>query len=227
MKTNADFQLDHIFICTAVGAPEAERLVEFGLAEGSSNVHPGQGTANRRFFFRNGALELLWVADSIEAQSAATQPTHLWERWAGRDDRACPFGFCFRPKTSDTKGQPFACWEYRPVYLPPPLCMHIATNSDTLTEPMLVFLAFAREENRRAAFEREPLKHRTGPKEITRVELITPHAEDCSSELKALINSGLLKVREGEKYLLNLGFDLEPQGTRTDFRPLLPLTFYS
>jgi hypothetical protein len=40
-------------------APEAERIAAFGLCEGPSNVHPGQGTANRRFFFRNAMLELL------------------------------------------------------------------------------------------------------------------------------------------------------------------------
>ena len=54
-------QFDHLFICTSVGAPDAERLVAFGLTEGEPNVHPGQGTACRRFFFRNAYLELLWV----------------------------------------------------------------------------------------------------------------------------------------------------------------------
>jgi hypothetical protein len=28
--------------------------------EDSSNTHPGQGTANRQFFFNNAYLELLW-----------------------------------------------------------------------------------------------------------------------------------------------------------------------
>jgi hypothetical protein len=54
-------ELDHIFICTEVGVPEADQLVTFGLTEGSSNLHLGQGTANRRFFFYNAMLELLWV----------------------------------------------------------------------------------------------------------------------------------------------------------------------
>jgi hypothetical protein len=48
--------LDHLFICTSSGAPEAERLAEFGLIEGTPNCHPGQGTANRRFFFHNAML---------------------------------------------------------------------------------------------------------------------------------------------------------------------------
>ena len=46
-------EVDHIFICVQSGAPEAETLKKFGLTEGSSNKHPGQGTENRRFFFKN------------------------------------------------------------------------------------------------------------------------------------------------------------------------------
>lgn len=52
-------EIDHIYICTETKAPAGNLLVEFGLEEGSSNVHPGQGTANRRFYFHNLMLELL------------------------------------------------------------------------------------------------------------------------------------------------------------------------
>ena len=65
------FELDHLFIFAVVGGPEADRLVSLGLTEGSGNVHPGQGTANRRFFFRNTMLELLWVADEREVRGEA------------------------------------------------------------------------------------------------------------------------------------------------------------
>jgi len=79
-----DFELDHVFICVSEGAPESDLLVEFGLSEGARNVHPGQGTSNRRFFFHNAMLELLWVANPDEARSGLTRPTRLWERWDGR-----------------------------------------------------------------------------------------------------------------------------------------------
>jgi hypothetical protein len=65
------FELDHLFICTKVGAAKAERLIALGLVEGSSSTHPGQSTANRRFFFRNAMLELLWVHNQEEARSEA------------------------------------------------------------------------------------------------------------------------------------------------------------
>lgn len=72
-------ELDHVFVCVAAGAPEGNRLTTFGLIEGTPNSHPGQGTANRRFFFRNAMLELLYVHDEREARSPLVAPTRLWE----------------------------------------------------------------------------------------------------------------------------------------------------
>jgi len=138
------FHLDHIFICTAVGAPEGDGLIRFGLTEGAPNTHPGQGTACRRFFFRNAYLELLWVNEPTEAQSEAIRPTYLWERWVSRDSGVCPFGFGFRPATQHASEAPFPTWEYRPPYLPDSLNLRVATNVAVLTEPMLFYLAFSR-----------------------------------------------------------------------------------
>jgi hypothetical protein len=75
-------ELDHLFVCTAPGAPEAEKLVQVGLREGVPNNHPGQGTANRRFDFVNAMIELIWVSDAKEAQSPRARRTLLWERWS-------------------------------------------------------------------------------------------------------------------------------------------------
>ncbi len=62
-------ELEHLFVCAAPGAPEADALVQLGLREGPPNTHPGQATANRRFFFFNAMVEFLWVNDLREAQS--------------------------------------------------------------------------------------------------------------------------------------------------------------
>ena len=91
--------LDHAFIMCSIGAPEGDALIQRGLVEGSRNVHPGQGTANRRFFFENFMLELVWVDKPDEAQSEQTRRTRLWERWVGREDRRrVPSAFYFAQK---------------------------------------------------------------------------------------------------------------------------------
>jgi hypothetical protein len=68
-------ELDHLFVCAAPGAPEAEKFVQFGLHEGPPNQHRGQGTACRRFPFANAMIELLWVSDAGEARSQNTGRT--------------------------------------------------------------------------------------------------------------------------------------------------------
>jgi hypothetical protein len=213
---------DHLFICTSVEAPEATTLAALGLIEGAPNKHPGQGTACRRFVFRNFYVELLWVNDSSEATSPATRRTRLWERWSGRSSGACPFGFCFRPTADGHRGPPFASWDYHPAYLPDPLCLHIGTNIDVLNEPMLCGLTFARRPDSYSGAKRQSIDHLLGLREVTRVELVTPPMDD-SPELAAVIKANLVRFRTGTQYHVELGFDGERQGKIADCRPALPL----
>ena len=216
-------ELDHIVICASFGAPEAAKLSALGFTEGSPNTHPGQGTANRRFFFQNAYLELLWVHDAAEVRSEPVRRTRLWDRWSGRGGDVCSFGFCFRPAMRQTEDVPFTAWEYRPSYLPKPLCIHVASNVDELNEPMLCFLAFAQRPDRYPSTRRQPSEHAIGLREITRVEFVSPHAANSSPRLRGVVNTGSIRLRPGTPYLLDLGFDGERQGQRADCRPDLPL----
>ena len=163
-------ELDHVFVCCAHGAPEAALLTQRGLLEGSANTHPGQGTANRRFFFSNAYLELLWVSDPAEAQSENVLQTQLWERWSRRGEGACPFGIVFRPRTDSTGEAPFPCRSYRPPYLPNGLSIEIGRGMP-ITEPQLFYLPFARQ---RDPSGREPTTHPAGIDRITRVTVTIP-----------------------------------------------------
>ncbi len=112
------FELDHFFILTKPGGTEADLLQSYGLREGEPNRHPGQGTANRRFFFANAMLELLWVCDEAEALNSPADHLRLVERSNWRENRASPFGICFRPVDTNPIETPFPGWTYRPSYLP-------------------------------------------------------------------------------------------------------------
>jgi hypothetical protein len=216
-------ELDHVFICTAVGAPEADELRAIGLIEGTSNVHPGQGTANRRFFFHNFYLELLWVHDEEEAKGEPVRPTHLWERWSKRMDGVCGLGFGFRPAVEGSVAPPFGTWQYRPPYLPEPLSIEIGTNSENLNEPMLFYLSFAGRPESYMPERRQPMQQQVGLSELTRVELTTPHANVVSRELRAVVAAGLVELQREDEYLVTLAFDHERSGKRVDLRPSLPL----
>jgi hypothetical protein len=211
-------EFDHIFICTDIGAPVADRLIAIGLQEGSSNIHVGQGTTNRCFFFHNAMLELLWVHDPVEAQSEVIQRTRLWQRWADRD-HFCPFGICLR----STEPVIFSHWDYRPSYLPETLSIKVANNSENITEPMIFQTPFGQRPDQSSPAKTQRLKHSAGLQEITRVEIISPMATNVSPELQVVIDSNQIKLRHGADYGVELGFDSEKQGQRVDLRPELPL----
>lgn len=217
------FEFDHLFICTDIGACAADRLVSFGLVEGTSNTHPGQGTANRRFFFQNAMLELLWVHDAEEAKSEPIRRTRLWERWTSRKDGACPFGVCLRSGTSGGDTVAFSSWAYRPPYLPETLSIAVGTNSGVLTEPMLFQIPFGKRPDQYPTEKTQPLEHHVGLREITRIELVSPTADNPSPEFQAVIDTNQVRVRVGAEYCVELGFDGEVQGHQLDFCPELPL----
>lgn len=215
-------ELDHLFVCTGAGAPEAEKLVQFGLHEGPPNQHPGQGTACRRFSFVNAMIELFWVSDAREAQSQSTRRTLLWERWLGRQGKASPFGICVRPVQAEDgpqeTGAPFPAWEYRPAYLPDALSMQIGEAG--IEEPMWIHLNFMR----RAQRERWFTDHPSGVREITGLTLTTPTPLRSSASQK-LVEGGVLATRTGAMPLLEIELDGRQRKERADFRPHLPVIF--
>jgi hypothetical protein len=217
-------EIDHVFVCVAEGAPEAQHLAGLGLAEGKRNVHRGQGTSNRCFFFRNAMLELIWVHDAHEARSGLARPTRLLDRWQGRDAQACPFGLCLR-STGVDEAAPFPGWRYEPAYLVPPMFIHIGTNSDALAEPMLFHMAPGYRPDAVAPAFRQPLDHAIGFRHLTRLAWTGPGASTPSPALAAVARSGLLTLREGPVQDLEIGFDGEPDGQRRSLAPHLPITF--
>ena len=211
-------ELDHVFICVDRGAPEAERLIEFGLCEGAPNVHPGQGTANRRFFFQNAMLELLWVEDLQEAQSSRTAPTLLWERWSGRQSGACPFGIIARPANTGTTTVPFPSREYQPEWLAPDLKIYLAPTG--LEEPMWLFMPFLHGLHHQQRF----VAHPNGAREITKLTLTT-HVTQQSSRCTGLSRECNSLDSGRSSYLLSIELDRGVRHVVKDFRPHLPLVF--
>ena len=187
------FALDHLFIFTAVGAPEAERLLRCGLTEGERNVHPGQGTANRRLFLRNAMLECLWVYDAPEARGRVIDRMRLWKRWHDRAIGASPFGIALRPLQPTEQDIPFAAWEYRPRNLPQPYASTIATNSVCIEEPMLFYVSFGRRPDATPMDRRQPLEHAIGVREITALRITLRHHKPWSAAVQAVERLGVAR----------------------------------
>jgi hypothetical protein len=199
--------LDHVFVCTSAGAPAAERLRAFGLQEGPPNLHAGQGTACRRFFFRNGMLELLWVQDEAEARMAAS--TRLWERWSSAGKAASPFGVILRPAAGSTAECPFASWHYRPPAMPD-LVLEVASETG-IDEPMWCFHPQGR----------APVNP-SNAGEITGVRICCPEPRE-GSVTRAMAKAGYIALRIATEHRMEVELNGGGQGKEADFRPELPL----
>lgn len=209
-------------LCEA-GAPEANRLRALGLAEGSPNHHPGQGTACRRFFFANAYLELVFVTDAAEAQAEPARSTRLYERWSRRGSGASPFGVVLRPGPDPSEGAakpPFPSWSYRPTYLPPGFAIEVAAGT-LLEEPEIFYIPFARRPD--AAIEPEPLTHGIPLAEMTGVGIGVPGRGARSAAARAAEESGMVTFAPADDHLMTLTFDLAARGAAADLRPDLPL----
>jgi hypothetical protein len=109
--------IDHIFIFTDDNGKVADELLDFGLTEGSNRVHVGQGTTNRKFYFKNFFLEILWVHNETEIKSKQTKPTGLWQRADFKSNSFSPFGLCI--VNNDKTEQLFEnAFKYQPEYFP-------------------------------------------------------------------------------------------------------------
>jgi len=212
------FVVDHLFIMTSVDAPEAARLAALGLIEGSRNVHPGQGTANRRFFFQNFMLELLWVNDeNADVISEPVRRTRLLARW--RDHSACPFGICFLPEKAGTSA-PFAGWPYRPEYARG-TTIHVASEA-ALSEPMWFYFDSLTPRQMCAIREKEPTIHPLGVRELTSIRITVPTPPHSEPSVFAA-REQLVDFGSGSKHVAELTFDDGASGRHVDLRPGLPL----
>lgn len=195
-------RVDHIFVCTAVEAPEAELLLSAGVTEGSPNVHPGQGTANRRFFFENGFLELLWVHDAAEARTALAARTRLWERWAGRSEHASGFGICLSSQAGISGELPFSTWSYQPDYLPDGRRIRFAKGL-SLAEPEIFVLDWPHV----CSPGPEPTKHAAGLKRLCNVSLGVTRPDAMSETLRAAVEAGFFQVHQSASHELVVDFE--------------------
>jgi hypothetical protein len=220
-----NLELDHLILLCDVDAPEAEALLRAGLVEGSSNVHAGQGTANRRFFFQNAYLELLWVCDLAQTRREPAYRTRLWERWLRRNQGGCPFGIALRP-IDPTAGDtpPFPTWAYHAPYLPARVSIGIAIATP-LAEPEFLHVTFA---TRPAAKKREPMNESSGFSRLETVRLgMPPGASPRSQAAKVTSQLGLISFYAATEYVMELTFDGNSGARHVDLRPALPLVLRS
>ena len=209
--------LDHIFIITQPGAELADKLIALGMVEGSSNTHPGQGTANRRFFFDGFVLEFVYVSDAHEAATGAGQRLEVLQRSRNKD--ASPFGLVARLADGSTEPA-FDHWLYYPDYFGEDMCFFVGDNSTQWQEPLCICMPSALP--MRSAV---PANYANVEWGLTTVEITVPDS-GVSPVLEHFSGMEMVDVKAGGGHHLALEFNNRAAGSSADLRPQLPLMLY-
>lgn len=212
-------QVDHIFIFTATPAQAAAELVALGLLEGSSRVHGGQGTANRKFYFPNFFLELLWVCDAAELVSPAVAATGLGQHASGRAG-VSPYGLGLA-HTPDSDALFAAALAYQPAYFPPGWVVDVFPPTANQRLPWTFRLP--RQVPRGQPYAQEPTQHPAGLRQFTRATFGLAFDEATEPLVQGLAAADQLRFVPATQPTLELTFDNHRQ-KRTVALRALPLT---
>jgi hypothetical protein len=206
--------IDHIFIFTNDNGAIANELVKFGLTEGSSNIHIGQGTTNRKFYFENFFLEILWVHNELELKSETTKPTGLWER-ADFNLNNSPFGLCI-VNTDQTDKLFENAFKYQPAYFPVGLNIDILQNQQNLNLPWTFRLPFKGQKKN----ETEPTDHKSGLRNLTNVTFGVSNIEGANLFITQFLGQERIKFTLSSTNNLTLTFDDNKNGQIKEFEKI-------
>ncbi len=206
-------EIDHIFIFSNKNGKEFDDLVNFGFTEGSSRIHPGQGTINRKVYFDNFFLEILWVIDEKEIQSETTAETKLWERSQFKKNKYSPYGLCL--VNSNTTDKLFEKSKiYQPNYFPKGMSIDIITNEQNPELPWTFRLPYRGKKKE----HNEPIEHRN---RITSLTGAIFEIDNGNSEFESYFeNVDNIEFNKGNRTILILEFDNNIQGKTKKFSGL-------
>lgn len=213
-------QIDHIFIFTNDHGKVADQLVSFGFTEGSSRIHKGQGTTNRKFYFENFFLEILWVHDEDETKSNLVKSTGLGQRANYQTNGFSRFGLCV-VNTDETNDLFEKSLKYQPDYFPVGLFIDIIPNDHQPDLPWTFRLPFKGYKKN----ETEPTQHLNGIKRLTRAQF-TYKKSSSNDFLEKFKNEPQIKFVPSSDLKLTLTFDNHFKKSQLDIPELNLLIEY-
>lgn len=209
-------ELHHFFILTDKEDSLSKQISSIGLIEGTRNNHPGQGTANRRFFLPNSTLELIYVRDVNEALHGRGSRLRFVERVS--DPISSPFGLIAKSAT-ESKDVPFPGWHYYPEYFGDDQYFHVGENSDLLEEPLCVCMPtnLSRPET--------PPKSENPLWTLTELRISVPVIKP-TPPLEAFSRCEAVSLKLNEPHRMEIVFNEKKGGRTKDMTPEYPVVIY-
>jgi len=209
-------ELDHFFIITDKKTSLSKQISSIGLIEGTRNNHPGQGTANRRFFLPDSTLELIYVRGVNEALHSRGKRLRFVERMS--NPVSSPFGLIAKA-TIDSKGAPFPGWHYYPEYFGDDQYFHVGENSDLLEEPLCVCMPPNLSRPRISLKSENPLWV------LTELRISVPVTQP-TPPLEAFSKCEGVSLRLNESHLMEIVFNQNKEGRTKDMTLEYPVVIH-
>ncbi|WP_256105957.1 VOC family protein [Streptomyces sp. ODS05-4] len=213
-------QFDHLvlFVKSERDASAAVTVLEdAGYCAGSSNKHPGQGTANRRVFFDNAYLEFLFPTNLHVVASPAIARTGIAQRFR----YGCPFGVGLREMSDGNL--PFPTWEFGPHYLPDSARIRMASCSSDAWQPLLFTISFEARPDHDA---REPLEHAAGRTSIGEALITSPGMNSSNPAMVAVSRLAPLTFSDGARPACEVVLELARSRGVVDLHPFVPVRLH-
>lgn len=206
--------IDHIFIFSNDKGLVVDDLIVFGLREGSSRVHPNQGTTNRKFYFDNFFLEILWVSDFDEINSDLIRNTGLTTRAYGYHDKYSPFGLCLE-KCKETDELFKNSLTYQPTYFPDGKMIEFIDIDTVPSLPWIFRLPFTSKKDNNT----EPKDHGNGICFLSKADF---ECKDIFSDthLEKINSFDKIRFIKSKRNWLTLSFDNKVQKKTKTFEKL-------
>ncbi|HAS38860.1 MAG TPA: hypothetical protein DCS93_00205 [Microscillaceae bacterium] len=214
-------EIDHLFIFSNTQGNEANQLVSFGLKEGSQRVHPGQGTINRKFYFENFFLEILWVHNEVEIRSSLTEPTKLWKRAEFTTNDYARFGLCLA-NTGDTDAIFTNSDIYQPEFFPEGMSINFIAHEEAPHLPWTFRLPMKGNTQPKD----EPRQHSNHLKKLTKATFGVDFTKINPDFIHQFENAPMVNFTENTYPYLWLEFDHHQQGQSKNFQDLALTILY-
>lgn len=241
---STDLQVDHFNIWVENPKIAKERLTNIGFTsvpDSLSQVHKGQGTAGRYFYFLNGYLELIFVYDQNELEENSRINSYLdfTERVNFEKNGASPFSIALKVEDYNVGKIPFEKVKYHQDWMEENRSIYSAKNSKTQLKEPSIFVVYPEIESGKFetladlknipdeyAFVRAFYKHPNGAEKITKIIITSTDVDLDTKTIQAVNGIENITIKNGKEHLMELYLDNNIQGKSFDLRPELPLIIY-
>ncbi|MFK8061466.1 MAG: VOC family protein [Polaribacter sp.] len=239
-----DLQVDHFNIWVKDPKKAKEKLNSIGFTsqpDSLSEIHKGQGTSGRYFYFFNNYLELIFVYNQEEFKKNNEIHTGLdfTKRANFKENGASPFSIALKVKDYNVDKIPFKTIKYHQDWMIENESIYAAKNSKTNLKEPSIFVVYPEMES--GTFEsladlqnfpaeddfwKAFFKHPNGAQKITKITITSTNLNLNTETIKAVQKIKELTIKNGTEHLMELHFDHHIQGKTFDLRPELPLIIY-